>query len=305
MKKVLITGASGMLGATLVSLWQDKYTVFATGGSDFPANPARNYKVFDLSQDNYRDLAKVFNPEYIIHSAAMTNVELCERIPQKAMNTNGESVKKLLDVFTKSKLIFISSDKVFAPNTHLATEKDPVNPTTVYGKSKVLGEKYILQSPTQSMSVRTVIVGKNINKNKNSSLAEWIVNSLLRKQHITLFSDVVFTPISIWHFASELSWLIENYSTVKNIKILHIAGAEIISKYDFGYNLAKKLKLDTKLITQGSIEKLTLMINTHKDLTLDSKEYEKLSCRMLPKSARSISILVKNFINRDENFKNR
>lgn len=295
MKKILITGASGMLGATLVSIWQDKYTIFATGGSDFPVNPARNYKVFDLSQDYYDDLAKFFNPEYIIHCAAMTNVEMCEKLPQRAMNINGESVKKFLHAFPKSKLVFISSDKVFS-NTHLATERNIVNPSTVYGKSKVLGEKYILQSPIQSMIIRTTIVGKNINKNKNSSLAEWIVNSLLQKKRITLFSDVIFTPISIWHFASELVWLIE-HDIFSNNKIMNISGADIISKYAFGYMLSKNLKLDTDLISKGSILKSKLKINKLKDLTLDSTKYQTLSGRNLPTSAETISMLVKNFTN--------
>ena len=297
MKKILITGASGMLGATLVSIWQDKYSVFATGGSDFPVNPAKNYKVFDLSQDHYDDLAKFFNPEYIIHCAAMTNVEMCEKVPQRAMNINGESVKKLLHVFPKSKLIFISSDKVFPPNTHLATETNLVNPVTVYGKSKVLGEKYILLSPTQSIIVRTTIVGKNINKNKKSSLAEWIVNSLLQKKRITLFSDVIFTPISIWHFAYELEWLIEHDNIFSNNKIMHISGSDIISKYDFGYRLSKNLKLDTNLISEGSILKSKFMTNNQKDLTLDSTTYHKISRRNLPRSEETISILVKNFTN--------
>ena len=297
MNKILITGASGMLGATLVDVWKDKYIIFATGGSDFPSNPARNYKVFDLSSDSYDDLAKFCKPEFIIHCAAITKVEQCEKNPEAAMKINGESVKKLLNAFPQSKLIFISTDKVFSSKTHLATENDNVNPETINGKSKVLGEKYILQSPSQSMSVRTVIVGKNINENKNSSLTEWIVNSLLQKKRITLFSDVVFTPISIWHFAAELEWLIEHYNRFVNYKTLHISGADIISKYDFGYRLSENLKLNTDLISKGSIVKSKLMINNLKDLTLDSTKYQSLSGRKLPTSSETISMLVKNFSN--------
>ena len=77
MKKVLITGASGMLGATLVSLWQDKYTVFATGGSDFPANPARNYKVFDLSQDKCLQAGNAANAKRQIKDNNKFFINLC------------------------------------------------------------------------------------------------------------------------------------------------------------------------------------------------------------------------------------
>ena len=297
MKKILITGASGMLGATLVDVWKDKYIIFATGGSDFPSNPARNYKVFDLSSDSYDDLAKFCKPEFIIHCAAITKVEQCEKNPEVAMKINGESVKKLLNAFPQSKLIFISTDKVFSSKTHRGTERNLVDPATVYGKSKALGEKYILQSPSRSMIIRTVIVGKNINKNKKSSLAEWIVYSLLKKQRITLFSDVIFTPISIWHFAYELAWIIEHYDSFMENKIFHISGSDIISKYEFGYRLSKNLKLNTDLILEGSIVKSKLMINNLKDLTLDSTKYQSFSGRKLPTSSETISMLVKNFSN--------
>ena len=75
MKKILITGASGMLGASLVSLWRNKYNLYATGRSNFDFNPAKKYLVFDFLARDFKKLTEFCNPDIIIHCAAITNHE--------------------------------------------------------------------------------------------------------------------------------------------------------------------------------------------------------------------------------------
>ena len=78
MKRVLITGASGMLGANLVKLWSNKYNIFATSRSNFSDNAAKNYKIFDLKSEKYEELIEWAKPDIIVHCAAITNVDYCE-----------------------------------------------------------------------------------------------------------------------------------------------------------------------------------------------------------------------------------
>jgi len=290
MKKILITGASGMLGAALVKLWDKKYHVFATAGSDFIHNKAKNFKKFDLKSKNFRSLARWVKPDVIIHCAAITSHEYCQSNPKEAMLVNGASVKKLIEVFPKAKLIFISTDAVFPLKTHLANEKTKTAPVTIYGKSKELGEKYILNLTKNACIVRTTIVGRNINSGKQS-FAEWIVNSIKSSKKITLYGDTIFTPISIWHLAEELEWIIKN----KVPKILHIAGREITSKYDFGYNFCKELNLDLSLIVEGKLNKKKEKIKRSRDQTLDVSFYQSISKHRLPDLRETVKILVKNF----------
>lgn len=290
MKKILITGASGMLGATLVKLWDEKYHIFATAGSDFIHNKAKNFKKFNLKSKNFRSLVRWVKPDVIIHCAALTNHEYCQSNPKEAMLVNGDSVKKLIEIFPKTKLIFISTDAVFPLKTHLANEKTKTAPVTIYGKSKELGERYILNLAKNACIVRTTIIGRNINSGKQS-FAEWIVNSIKSGKKITLYGDTVFSPISIWHLAKELEWVIRN----KVPKILHIAGREIISKYDFGYNLCKELNLDLSLIAKGKLNKKKEKIKRSEDQSLDCSFYQSISKHRLPNLRETLKILVKNF----------
>ena len=289
MKTILITGASGMLGATLVNLWNEKYLVYATAGNDFLHNSAKIFKKFNLKTKDYKSLYNWIKPDVIVHCAALTSHEYCQSNPKEAKLVNGDSVKKLTEVFPEAKLIFISTDAVFPLKTHLANEKIKTAPVTVYGKSKELGEKYVLNLAKNGCIVRTTIVGNNINPGKQS-FAEWIINSVKSGKNITLYADTIFTPISIWHLAKELEWVIEN----KVPKILHIAGREIVSKYDFGYNLCKELNLNLSLIVRGKLNQKG-KIKRSRDQTLDSFFYRSISKHRLPDLEDTIKILVKNF----------
>ncbi len=274
----------------MVVEWQDNYEVYATGRTDFPENPTINFMTFDLAEDSYDKLVEWAEPQVIIHCAALTNVDYCEEHPEQAMAVNGESVKKLLHSAGNARIILISTDAVFSDGLHMATEKHQANPQNIYGKSKAAGEQYLLDAESNHCVVRTTIVGKNSNSSKQG-FVEWIVNSVSNGKVIKLFDDALFTPITIWHLADELEWIIENDIS----GIIHIAGKEPVSKYDFGYRICKGLGLDMSWIIKGSIDNATFKAKRAKDLTLDSTYYETVSGRKLPSKEDVVHSIVTNF----------
>ena len=288
--RILITGASGMLGATLVDKWQSRFELFATDKNNFAENQAKNFLEFDLLSKSYNTLMDWAKPEVIIHCAAITNVNYCEEFPQQAMAVNAESVEKFIQADSKARMIFISSDSVFPDGLNLASEKDPASPINVYGSSKVVGEKSICDVGVPHVAVRTTIVGKNINPSYQGFL-EWIVNSIRSGKKLTLFDDALFTPISIWHLTDELEWIFKN----DIFGIIHIAGKEQISKYEFGKKICEKLILNTSLIHKGSIDDFNFKAKRSKDQTLDSGCYENLSGRSLPSTNETVDMIVKHF----------
>ena len=163
MNKILITGASGMLGATLVMKCQDNFEVFATDKTNFKGNPANKFFSFDLLSNSLDAIIEWSKPDFIIHCAAITNLDYCEENPQQALKVNAESVQKFFQSNTKAKVIFISSDAVFADGIYMVKEKNETAPETVYGKSKEVGEKYIREAGYPHLAIRTTIVGKNLN----------------------------------------------------------------------------------------------------------------------------------------------
>ena len=129
--RILITGASGMLGSTFVKKWQENYEVFSTDKKNFTKGPAENFIPFNLLSESYEALVNWAKPNVIIHCAAITNVDYCEENPEQAMAVNAESVNKILKYSSDSRLIFISSDSVFPDGIHLASEMDQTSPENV------------------------------------------------------------------------------------------------------------------------------------------------------------------------------
>jgi len=279
-----------MLGSTLVENWQKKFDVFATGKENFANSPEKKFMAFDLLSESYDALMNRAKPDVIIHCAAITNVDYCEDNPKQAMAVNAESVNKFLKYGSDARLIFISSDAVFPDGIHMATEKDQASPENIYGKTKETGEKYIKDASGNHIAIRTTIVGKNINPSYQG-FVEWIVNSVKNGEEITLFEDVFFTPITTWHLANEMEWIISS-----NISgIIHVAGSEPISKYDFGKKICEGLELDTNLIRKGSMDNVKFNAKRSNDQTLDSGFYNSISNRTLPSADETVDIIVKHF----------
>ena len=288
--RILITGASGMLGATFIEKWRDKFEIFATDKESFTNSPAKNFMGFDMLNDSYDVLINWAKPDVIIHCAAITNVDYCEDNTEQAMAVNAESVNKSLKYGSNARLIFISSDAVFPDGIYMATEKDQTSPENIYGKTKEAGEKYIKDASGNHIAIRTTIVGKNINPSYQG-FVEWIVNSVKNGKEIMLFEDVLFTPITIWHLANEIEWIISS-----NISgIIHVAGCEPISKYDFGKKICEGLELDTNLIKKGSMDNVKFNAKRSNDQTLDSGFYNSISNRTLPSADETVDIIVKHF----------
>lgn len=292
MKNVLITGASGMLGATLAEKMSYKFKVFGTGNSIY-SNAPFNYLQFDLGKEDYSPLIEWSNPDIIIHCAALTNGNYCSNNVELAFNLNGFSMEKLLK-FTKQevKIIYISSDAVFPSNAHLAKETDCVFPESIYGKSKELGEYFLqISSNRKYIIVRTTIVGYNRNKGR-IGFVEWIINSAKNSEEIGLFSDVLFTPISIWELIDEIKFLIGSDSF--NNETLHIAG-ELCTKYEFGIRVLRALKLSHEKILKSSIMAFKDRAKRSTDQSLDSNFYQKKYKRILPNLEKTINSIKNHY----------
>jgi dTDP-4-dehydrorhamnose reductase len=288
MKRILITGGSGMLGFSLNKDLEKDFKVYSTGNSYFNSQPDR-YLKFDLLSSSYKKLIDWSSPDIIIHCAALTDGNFCEKNPEEAIKVNGLSMKKIIEATKKKvKIIYISTDAVFPSSLHLANENACTGPENIYGKSKELGEFFLTNSERDFLIIRTTIVGINKNKDKKG-FVEWIIDSSKSNETISLFDDVTFNPISIWDFSKELKFLINENKI--NSEILHIAGKEIVTKYEFGVRLLNKCKLATDNVLKGSIKNFNERAKRSNNQTLDCSYYEKKFNRQLPDLNQTISTI--------------
>src|SRR5438067_2131705 len=145
--KIVIIGAGGRLGAALVREYRDRFEVAGF-----------NRAQFDLSNlDRVRKKVRGTNFDVLINAAAFTNVDLCETERDRAFMINGEVPGVVAEICREkgAKLIHFSTDYVFDGEKRAPyTEEDEAKPISVYGASKLAGEKNVLAADGGHLVVR-------------------------------------------------------------------------------------------------------------------------------------------------------
>src|SRR5438128_1796237 len=143
--KIVVIGSAGRLGAAIVREYQGKYDVAGF-----------NRAQLDLSNlDKIRGKVGGTHFDVLINAAAFTNVDLCETQPDQAFRINAEAPRVLAEICGEknAKLIHFSTDYVFDGEKRAPyTEEDEANPISVYGESKLAGEKNVLAAGGWSAS---------------------------------------------------------------------------------------------------------------------------------------------------------
>jgi len=217
---VLITGGDGYVGSNLKKIFEDNgFDVFVGGLKKYKKD---KYKQLDITdKKNVQSVLKEIKPDVLIHAAALSSLKKCNEDPELANEINFEGTKNIVDSIIenklKTKLIFFSSDYVFEGDKGNYREEDKLKPTTVYGKTKVLAEKYIRNNTKNHIILRTAnIFGKGGN------FFNFILTSLNNNEKIDVYSNVYFTPTYIDFLAYGILKLIE----ADYVGIIHIAGKD-------------------------------------------------------------------------------
>ena len=248
MKKIYITGICGMLGANLAYLLKDKYIVVGCDVYKGEMEGVTVEYINLLDSEALEQSVLRYTPDIVIHTAAMVNVDACEEEQELAHSMNYGVTDKLCQICKHNniKLIYISTDAVFdGEKSGLYRETDEVNPLNIYAKTKLMGEKVVLNEINNTV-LRTNIYGFNY-QDKNS-FGEWVYKSLLDDKELNMFEDILFSPILVNDLAEIIHLVIE--ADLEGL--YHACATGSISKYDFGIALKKCFN-----INMGKINKTT------------------------------------------------
>lgn len=263
--RILVTGASGLLGLNLALEASQQHEVF---GSVYENEIlTRSFKVLqsDLTEPGALEkLVDTCDPEWVINCAALANLEACEANPALAKKLNSELPEKLANYVAKggARLVHISTDAVFDGTRGNYTEEDKPNPLSVYARSKLDGEQAVQHANPDAVIARVNIYGWSLSGRR--SLAEWFVNNLSAENSIMGFTDVYFCPLHVKHLAKILLLMLE-----RELKgLYHVVSSECCSKFDFGRRLAGLFSLDESLIEPYSVSDSDLTAARSRNLTL-------------------------------------
>lgn len=257
MKKVLITGGSGLLGQYLNLIASKKFDVHTTYKSNTGNCNDFSNSILDICNQN--ELKKLFNsfePDIVIHSAAITNpVPKENQTAKDYFNTNVVATQNIAELCSKhkSKLIYISTDLVYAGYRGSFLKEDgKLIPATLYAETKLVGESKVKEVTDNHMILRTsLLYGFGLNHSRCHF--HFMYNELRYNRSVMLFTDQYRTPISLID-ASRI--IIELSEMELKSETINLGGAERVSRYEMGEMLCELAGYDKNLlqkITMGDI----------------------------------------------------
>ena len=239
MKKVAVTGASGLVGTRIIELLSDQFKFIPLG-----------IKEMDITnKDSVHSYLNTISYDLLLHLAAYTNVVGAETEKEKAFLINETGTKNLLDVVSSAKkeFLYISTDFVFDGTEPPYIETSIPNPISAYGASKYAGEKVVEKN---GMIVRISYPYRSSFEMKKD-IFRTLKSILESGKPLTMVEDSLMVPTFIDDIARGLGYLMNDFS----LGIFHLVGKDAMSPYALAKTIARVFLLDENLISKTTYEK--------------------------------------------------
>jgi dTDP-4-dehydrorhamnose reductase len=263
--KLLITGASGLLGINLALEAAHDHEVIGIDRGKLKSAPFPLLKAEFLRATEIGPMIDSIHPDWLINCAALANLEECENHPNQARILNTDLPYELAMVCAERniKFVHLSTDAVFDGSKEGAySEADTPNPQGVYSQTKFDGERAVQEANPQALIARVNFFGWSLTNRR--SLGEFFVRNLSEGKNVNGFTDVIFCPMWVNHLSRLLIEMLE-----KNLSgLYHVVGAQAMSKYQFGVEVARKFGLRDSLIAPQSVERSSLTVRRSHNLWL-------------------------------------
>ena len=283
-KNVLIFGSKGNLGKRVISELKSNRKINILSTSRKSNDTSFNFDIKD-ENNKLKKIIEEAKPYAIINCIALTNVDQCEVNKENASLVNSIFPRNLVDVISKTpikpKLVHISTDQLYESN--FWSEIGQENPINIYSKSKLAGDKYVLNYP-KSTILRTNFLWND----DHNSPVNWLIKKSLKKDEFILFEDVFYNPLEIRFLAS----LIHKIIFKDLYGIYNIGSRDFLSKAEVFSRIALILNLNIKNAKIQSIDNIKLKAPRPKNMTIDIKKFEKDFDIKLPTMQETISKLL-------------
>jgi len=274
-KRILIIGSSGLVGGTLLSS-RPKVPFFIT--PSFHSYIPDEYKNTGLKLDITDSLSigeglKVAEPDCVVNLSC-TNVADCEKDPDSAYKVQVDGVRDLARVSKELniRLIHFSSDMVYSGNKGTPyTLYDEPDPLSVYGRTKLEGEKAIQEVGGNYVIARSALVlGRG--RFRKGGFLDWMVEKVHKNVRLPLFVDQLRTPIIV----DDLVDVIFRLAGSSFSGILLIGGEEGVNRVEIGKKLLTAMGKPHEMIKPISIDSIASSVPLQRDLRLDNSRLKEV-----------------------------
>jgi dTDP-4-dehydrorhamnose reductase len=259
MIKVVVTGSNGLLGQSLINLLlkeKEVYKVFGLSrGDNRSGRDDFSYVSIDITNEKkLKEILLETEPNVIINTAAMTQVDDCENNRQSCDLLNVSVVEWLGEISEKieAHLIHLSTDFIFDGIKGNYKETDFPNPLSYYGVSKLKSEEVLINSKISYTILRTILVFGKVYDMSRSNIVLWVKSMLEKGKEITIVDDQFRSPT----YVEDLALACKIAMDKKAKGIFNISSNELLSVYEIVQQIADVFHLDKKLIKPISTSSL-------------------------------------------------
>lgn len=251
MIKVVVTGSNGLLGQSLINLLLKEKEVYQVIGFSRGENRSGrddfSYVSIDITdRENLKDTLLKIQPNFIINTAAMTQVDDCEGNKEACDLLNVTVVKWLEQVSDEinAHLIHLSTDFIFDGLKGNYKETDTPNPLSYYGFSKLKSENILIESKIHYTILRTILVFGKVYDMSRSNIVLWVKSMLEKGEEITIVDDQYRAPTYVEDLALACKISMDKRAT----GIYNISSNELLSVFEIAQQIADAFGLDKNLI---------------------------------------------------------
>ena len=268
-KKLLLTGASGFLGYHLLRAFSNDWEIYGiTHSNAFDFNGATPVKC-DIT--NYIELGNYFDdiePDAVIHTAAIANADFCQKNPELSYRVNVEAGKNLAGICCDFQIpfAFTSTDLVFDGEKGMYSEEDTKNPLSIYGEQKATAEDEILNIYAEATIFRLPIMFGYPEASEGNYMRK-LIGQLGKGEPANLFVDEYRSVTGAKSIGEGILALLG-----KATGVIHLAGPERLSRYEFGKRVVNAFGLNPALIKPSSQKEAKNMAPRPADVSLDIKK---------------------------------
>lgn len=274
MKKILFTGATGLLGKYFFNSTHSGFEIFGTYNKNSNLKKKNCFPLDISNKSEVEELVKKIKPDYIIHAAAIGNVDYCETHKEEADRVNVQGTKNVADAAKKTgaMIIFTSSNAILDGKNPPYDENALPNPLDYYGKTKLKGEQIIKEGGALYAIIRLMTMYGWAPIGGRNNPVGWVIEELKKKNEINVVNDIYNNHLYAAQ-AVDVIWEIIKRNT-KN-EIYNVAGGESINRYDLAVLTAKVFGLDPKYINSVSSDFFKNLVPRPKNTTFDTSKIEK------------------------------
>ena len=286
MARLLITGASGLLGANLVLAARDRHEVTAVCHRHPIVAEHVQVIMADLTRPSAADeLLADQRPTWVVHCAAAAEADRCEQDPAWASLLNIEMAARVAAACerTGARLVHVSTDAVFDGERGGYREDDLARPVNAYGRTKLEGERAVLAANPGAAVLRTNFFGWHAWG--RHGLAEWFLARFESSQAAPGFVDAFVAPL----LANDLAELILAIAGLRLTGVYHINASECLSKYEFGRRLARLFGFEEALVEPVTVDEAGLIARRPRNLCLDCSRLRRDTGLTLPGVSEGLS----------------